>query len=202
MPKFPSGPLVLPRLAAAPASNPPAGHDQLYVKADGKLYTEDPAGVETLIGPATAAGGAEVQGKRVAANLSNSLITYIDIPALSFTLAANTAYALDYFLFFTTAATTTGIGLQFGGTTSVGLMRARIEIAITATTFVQNQVTALLASVLGTGSTAATPLMATVHGSILTGATGGTLAMRFASEVAASAATILAGSYGIATQAA
>jgi hypothetical protein len=37
---------------ATPGTSPPANNLLLYVKADGKVYSKDSTGVETMVGPA------------------------------------------------------------------------------------------------------------------------------------------------------
>lgn len=145
-------------------------------------------------GPAGGGGGATA--KRLTTNAPTSLTAYSSISELEFTLAANAAYAFDWYLYFTAAAATTGIGLQLAGTTLLNSMRAGIEIATSVTARTTSVVTALLTPLLTTGSAGATPLMAVIHGTILTGATDGTLVPQFRSEVAGSNVTILTGSYG------
>lgn len=181
---------------ATPAGNPPAGVRALYVKSDGKLYLKDSAGTESAV-DTTGGGGSGVTALRVASQITSSVVTYADITGLSATLSVG-SWAFDYYIFFSTAITTTGLGLQINGTAATSAFRARIEIATAPATYVSSVVTAKVTPLVGATSSGTTALMATIHGLVtVTGA--GTWVPQYASEVAASAVNILPQSYGILT---
>lgn len=76
--------------AAAP---PPAGSTRFYAKADGKLYSQDPAGTETQLGGSSGGGGAMPQvptaGFTVAANTQQMFFTDMDMTAANGDLIVN-----------------------------------------------------------------------------------------------------------------
>jgi hypothetical protein len=134
---------------------------------------------------------------RLAANLANSLITYVTVTGLNLTLAAFTRYSFRFYIAFSTAAATTGLGLALTGPTSPVTFTARIYVPITATTALTTHAAAYDVGPLGTGvAVANTNYLAVIEGVIETGASGGTLAPRIRSEVATSAVTVKAGSHG------
>lgn len=52
--------LALRQVASAPAANPDPGVSLLYVKSDGKIYTKDSTGAETVVGSGGSSGGGVV----------------------------------------------------------------------------------------------------------------------------------------------
>lgn len=119
---------------------------------------------------------------------------------LSFTVEANMYYEFKFMVLFSSAATTTGIKLSVSvpGSPAVLSASARIPVAADGTAGELNGwITASDDAVTGTGVQAAsTNYVAIVEGVLLTGGTGGTLQLRYASEVSGSGITIKAASNG------
>jgi hypothetical protein len=138
--------------------------------------------------------GNGIATRRKTAAQSQSLATNVDVADLVEPVLADTRYYFRAVVFFTAAASTTGIGLgvngPLGSTVEAG---AVVPISTTAAP-ITGVVTALDGVVLGTGSATATPLMAVIEGTLLTGAVAGSLAIRVRSEVAGSAVTVRANS--------
>lgn len=135
---------------------------------------------------------------KLAADVSSSVITMGDVTGLSLTLAANTAYGFEFIIGFSAAATTTGIKLAVNGPATPTYVSYTVETPLTATSDTLNAVNAYDAGAVTTGvAVAATVYTARIHGVIRTAAAGGPLVARFASEVAASAVTVKAGSWGV-----
>ena len=128
-----------------------------------------------------------------AAPQSNTTTTLQDIADLTFALAANERKHFRCKIFYTAAAATTGLAVAVNGPTASSVL-ASVEIATTATAVQNGVINALNGFVLGTSSLGLTPLWAVVEGWVQAGVTPGTAAIRFRSEVAASAVNILAGS--------
>lgn len=143
-------------------------------------------------GPAGSGGSSTTRLK--AANQANTLITAADITDLVHPVVASTRYYFEAVIFYTAAATTTGIGLGINGPVGSTLL-ASVLIQTAAGTVQNGVINALDGNVQGTASGGATTFSALIKGTILTGATAGNLAIRFRSEVAGSAVNALAGSH-------
>ena len=136
-----------------------------------------------------------------ASSQNSTSATLANITGLTATLAANTTYRVDCFVTFQSAATTTGINFGFTSPTGTTCM-LEVVVPITNTaaasqlrTIFPNNSSTNAGSVLGTGvSTINSNHTARFSGIIKVGGTGGTFAAQYATEVAASAITIPAGS--------
>ena len=136
-----------------------------------------------------------------ASSQNSTSATLANITGLTATLAANTTYSVDCFVTFQSAATTTGINFGFTSPTGTTCM-LEVVVPITNTagvsqlrTIFPNNSSANSGSVLGTAvSTINSNHTARFSGIIKVGGTGGTFAAQYATEVAASAITIPAGS--------
>lgn len=159
---------------------------------NGTTWVSAPAPTGT---PGPPGAPAWLANKVKAADQAFTSTTPADVADLTQPLAASTRYFFRAIILFSTAATTTGIGLGVTGPTGSSVA-ARVMIPTAATTMTGGAITALDGIVLGTGSAGAnTPLAAVVEGTILTGVNGGNLAIRARTEVAGSAATVRAGSH-------
>lgn len=141
-----------------------------------------------------------------AADQAISTTTLADVTDLTFALAANTKYHFRFIAIFRSAATTTGIGFSVNGpatptSLAVGVTITGTIASATAGYWGSYFFTAYDGGGLTTGvSATATDYVATVEGYIQTGATAGNIVLRCKSEVAASAVTVRAGSFGTLTQ--
>lgn len=143
---------------------------------------------------ATPAGGGGPAYVRKTADQSNNLITLADVADLALAVPAPGTYSFRFELYFTAAATTTGLGLSVNGPAQ-SFLRFGADISTSATARLNGVQTTYGGTVLGTASGAATPLVARLTGTVTTTAAG-TLQLRFRSEVATSNVTILRGSWG------
>lgn len=162
------------------------------VKGDtGAQGIQGPAGNDGATGaPGTPGTGS---ARRVAANVANSTTSFSDITGLTWTAVSGTSYSFQCSIYFSSAITTTGIGLAINGP-AASLIRYNAIIPTTATA--QSSFPATTYDATTTLGTAAltTVLEARVTGTV-TPSANGTLAIRFRSEVAASAVTVQAGSF-------
>jgi hypothetical protein len=134
--------------------------------------------------------------RRLGANLSSSVVALQDVGGLRFPVAANRHYTFEFHGAWTTIVNTTGIRLAVNCPPSPAVFGVQ--------GFVWESQTAHRAGVTGTpdqalvgqSGLAGVSLPWSVRGNLSTGAQGGWLALRGASEVAGSQVTILAGSYG------
>ena len=135
---------------------------------------------------------------RVATDVSNSTVTFADITGLSFAIAASADYIFEAWLIFQTAATGTGIKVSCNGPASPVAVVMHTVIPIGITLYASDSCLASRAYDTGTPSvsidTANANMLCKVNGIVRNGTTAGTFVLRFASEVAASAVTIKAGS--------
>lgn len=150
-----------------------------------------PTGLQGLQGPA---GTGFVATDVLVAPVARTLITAGDVTGLEHAIAVNQRLMFRGSLLYTAAAATTGLGLGVNGPAGA-TVAARVQIAETATTVRNGIITTLDGNVQALASAAATPMFALIEGSMLAGATAGTLALRLRSEIAGSAVTILAGSF-------
>ena len=135
---------------------------------------------------------------RVTADVSNSTTTFADITGLSFSVDANKDYIFEAWLIFQTAATTTGIAIAGNGPASPTAFVLHAAIPVGITLYASDSNLASRAYDTGTPSTgidvANANTLAHVVGILRNGVNAGTFALRFKSEVAASAVTIKIGS--------
>lgn len=131
---------------------------------------------------------------RLAADVTNSTTTLVNVTGLTLPLAANSTYQVDAQVMFQTAATTTGIRLTQtvpAGATVVAQWNTPTSLTAGTTA---NQRAADAGAATTAIDTANANTLATASLLVITGATAGSLQIRFASEVAASNAVIKAGS--------
>lgn len=136
---------------------------------------------------------------KVAADVASTVVAMADVTGMTFPVLANTSYGFLFVVAFTTAAITTGIKLAVNGPAlGAGYVAYTVETPVTTTSEAISTASAYDGGAASTGVTAATPTVyvARVHGVLRTGATPGTFALRFATEVVASAATVKIGSWG------
>ena len=135
------------------------------------------------------------------ADQSSTSTTLADVTDLSFSAAANTDYAFEFFVVFQSAATTTGIELAVNGPSgSAFTYVARPQVTNTGNgtdnfqeqTFVAADGTITTASI----DTANTRRVALISGAVSVGANSGTVTLRFGSKVSSSSVTIKKGSWG------
>jgi hypothetical protein len=172
-----------------------------FIASRDTVVTYDPATKQLAVTKITAGGGGGPASVKITSDLPVSGSTTLgNANGLSFSVNANTYYHYKFVVVFRTAATTTGIRLSVTTPASPTVFsgKAQIPIAIDgAGGEWQGWITASDDAVIGTGVQAAnTDYIAIVEGNILTGATAGTIQLRFASEVAGSNVTIRNGSFG------
>jgi hypothetical protein len=129
----------------------------------------------------------------VAADRQSTSTSFADVTSLTMAVAATTRYEFNCVLTHTTAINTTALQVAMNGPTQTSL-RYTVRTATTATAVHQATQTAYDTNTNPATGAAAVPLPVEIRGQILTNASG-TLAVRFRTEVAASAVNILAGSY-------
>lgn len=134
---------------------------------------------------------------RVTADVTNSTTTFADVTGLTFSVSANSDYAFRFVLHHTVSATTIGIRFAVNGPAANSLrVGGVIPLSTVGANFGSQTAydTAIFASTTGT----TTAVMTIVEGVVRVGGAGGTLACRFASEVAvAGAAVVLTNSHGV-----
>jgi hypothetical protein len=132
---------------------------------------------------------------RLDADVSNSTTAFANATGLSFTAAANADYLIEAFLVYTSAATTTGINLALTGPASPAGVVGEWRAYTSATAALLRQFTAYDSGTATTGVIAAAAAQYAQFTAMLrTGAAGGAVTLRFASEVGTSAVTLKAGS--------
>jgi hypothetical protein len=114
--------------------------------------------------------------------------TYVSASGLDLALAANTTYSFEYYILFSTAVNTTGIGLGVTGPAGATTVAYTVSIprAADGTAGLYNGWGTAWddTSPLGDGvQTANTTYVARIHGVVRTGGTAGNLTPRFRSEV-------------------
>lgn len=118
-----------------------------------------------------------------------------NVTGLEWALLPNRHYVFTFDGAYTAAASTTGLQLALTGPASPLVFVCGIEISETATVWRTAATAAYDTGGNGTVSLGTTALPFHLFGNISTGAAGGTLQLRFRSEVNASQVTISAGSY-------
>lgn len=129
-------------------------------------------------------------------DISKTTTTYTDVTGLTFAVAANKDYEIKCSIIYRSALTTTGIGIALNGPASPTLVAGQFTSNSTATAFNGRSFNAYN----GTGKTtgvqvANTDTYGLFNAYFRNGATAGTLALRYASEIGGSSVTIRTGSY-------
>lgn len=132
---------------------------------------------------------------RVTADRQNTTTTFANVTNLTLTVNASTAYTFHCQLHYTTAVGTTGLQLSINGPASPTAMRYSVHIATTATAVHNSSQLAYDTVVNPATSLGTTALPAEIFGTLENGLNAGTLAIRFRSEINASAVNILRGSF-------
>lgn len=170
------------------------------LKAQVIAWAATPAGGSMTIAPQDVwiCGFADDQttGVRVAADQATSNPAFIDVPGMQFPVAPNSNYEFIFKGAYTAASATTGLQLSVNGPASPTFMRAIGTIFSSTTAPLVGAIGAYDAPIAGTASGGATALPFELAGTLSTGAAGGTLSLRFRTEVNGSAVTILRGSWG------
>lgn len=147
-------------------------------------------GAQGIQGPAGPSGNESYA--KLASDATNTTVTLADA-GLSFAVTSGTDYEFEFKVAFRTAATTTGIALALSGP-ATALLAYSMRIPTSATAESMAFRNAFAAELLTTAiDAAATPRLAVIAGLVRPSA-GGTVALRFRSEVAGSEVRVLAGS--------
>jgi hypothetical protein len=173
--------------------------------ADRILFWDDSAGAVAFLAPST---GLTITGTditaatpimcRATADHAISSATETDITGMAMTLAANTKYAVEYYLRCSANAATVGIQfyITFGGTVTRfdGNLDYYITVSAKGSVDVVNDTTSPF-TFEPTVSHGNVVLMNCIYGLLEVGASGGTLALQHGSETA-TLTTVLRGSWG------
>lgn len=153
-------------------------------------------GLQGIQGPAGLGFGALV---KKTADQANSTVTLANVTDLAFSVAAGGVYGFEFLVVYKSAALTTGLRLEMNGPAlGAGLVHYAVDLSVAANVWhTRHSPTAYG----GAGTSLAVDLantnrLARVMGVLRNGTTAGSLSLQFASEVATSAVTILAGSWG------
>lgn len=142
----------------------------------------------------TPSGGGGVTVLRVTADRASTSTTFADVADLTMAVSASTVYTFDCAFSYTSAATTTALQLSINGPASPTAMRYTVETSTTATArhnASQSAYDTVTNAATGGGATAFPVRIA----GTLENVNSGTLAIRFRTEVNASAVTIQRGSW-------
>jgi hypothetical protein len=187
-----------PVVSALPAASAALAGVTARLSTDNKPYWCD--GTSWIDLTLSGSADARLTTTRLGADVTNSTTTLANATGLSIALAANSTYALNVQVMFQTAATTTGIRLtQTVPSGATVVAQWDTPTSLTARTLANQR-----AADAGAASTAMDVANANTLASgtllVVTGASAGSLQIRFASEVAASNAVIKAGSNIVATK--
>ena len=127
----------------------------------------------------------------LALNVPNITTSYANVTGLSFAVVAATTYRFYALIPYTAAATTTGSRWSITGPAAT-LISYTSSYTLTATTQTVNYLSAYDLPAVANATSLATGNIAMIQG-FITPSASGTVTIRFASEVAASAITALAG---------
>lgn len=159
---------------------------------DGAAGQQGPQGPEGPQGPPGPGAGTVVKLASDVANANAVANTLADCGALQFAASANTTYKFYSFIVYTAAATTTGSRWVLDGPAGATLALTS-RYTLTATSQTVNIVAGYNLPAASNATSLLTGNVAILEGTISIGGTPGTVKIRFASEVAASAITAKAG---------
>lgn len=169
------------------------------VKAQVIAYAASVAGGQVSLTPPQVIiagwGDDQITGARKASDSSTTSTAFSDVPGLSVLLAPSSHYKFKFKGAYTTAVNTTALQLSVNGPASPIMMRAGGIIYTTPTAPFVFPIAAYDATANPATGAGASALLFEVEGTISTNSAGGPLALRFRSEVNASAVTILTGSF-------
>jgi hypothetical protein len=131
----------------------------------------------------------------VTSDVQNTTTTFANVTGLTFSVGANTNTSFSCELFYTTAASTTALQLAINGPASPTAMRYGVTTPTTATATHSASQNAYDTNTNPANSLGSTALPVKISGTLENGGTAGTLAIRFRSEVSASAVNVLRGSF-------
>lgn len=179
---------IVPVVAVLPAPSASLAGAIVRLSSDGLLYWCD--GTNWL----DVNFDSRIASVKLASDVTNNTTTLANVTGLALSLAANSTYQVEGQVLFQTAATTTGIRLT--QTVPAGASVAaqwNTPTSLTASTIANQRTTDAGAASTAIDAANANAL-ATASLLVITGATAGSLQIRFATEVAASNAVIKAGS--------
>lgn len=135
------------------------------------------------------------------ADQATTSTSLVDITGLSLPMAANADYYFEFFIPYTSGATTNGLGLSVNGPTGLVWIAGEAHIPFGAdggSSTWHGNITAYEDQVLATGTPAVSPAVhfARISGIIRNGTTPGDLKARFRAEVGSSSLTIKQGAWG------
>ena len=166
----------------------------ITVDADGRITA-------AANGSGGGGGGATVTATTLGSDQSSSSTSYADVTGLTASVAASSTYEFEFFIAWHSTNSTEGIALAVNGPSSPASLIAHVGINSGANYYQFLGVsTAYDSGVLCTNGTSGTSRVAHVRGVITTGASSGTLALRFRAETGGTAATVDAGSVLILTK--
>lgn len=170
-----------------------AGHFRQTV---GEVLVADAANgmVHANVAPSYEAISATAAPVVLGTDQTNSTVTLADVAGLSFPVQANTLYRFRFLVVFESAATGTGIRLNLNGPPNPSLLAFNADMAATTGTMIARPQNAYDQGTAAGTSAYLTGNLALVQG-VIRPTAAGTVVLRFASEVAASAVTIRAGSH-------
>lgn len=131
-------------------------------------------------------------------DVTNSTTSYADATGLSFALAANTTYSFVFHVLVTTPATTQGYNIAINGPTAPTAFAYQSMQPLSNSTQAPSHQTAYDTGTSGSTAPAGT-FVVVIPGTIVTGASSGTLIIRFLSETGGQTVTVKAGSTGVLT---
>lgn len=178
------------RLAAAmvTAAEKGASGGVATLGADGKV----PAGQL----PTSQSGASPLTVARLTADVQSILIAQAPVTGLSFPTVANKEYEFDFRLAITSAALATGWQFGLTGPASPTYITATQEYQSSATAWAMSTIQAFGNFTLVQTAYAIAParILVCIQGILVTGTTGGTVQLTFATEVATSAIVVKRGS--------
>jgi len=130
---------------------------------------------------------------RVTADQATSSLSFADVTGLTWAVTANQVSVFECAGSYTSAVSTTALQLAINGPATPTAMRYTVVTATTATARHQASQSAADANTNPATGGAALALPVTIRGTHENGANAGTVAIRFRSEVSASAVTLLRG---------
>jgi hypothetical protein len=182
---------MAPLVTALPAPTSAIAGSVVRLASDNKPYWCDGTAWLALTAPLS---DARLTTARLTADVTNATTTLANATGLAVALNASSVYVIDAWVMFQTAATTTGIRLT-QSVPSGATVVANWTTPLTATTAtLAHQRAGDAGAATASIDTANVNTLASGRLLVITGATAGSLQIRFASEVAASNAVVKAGS--------
>jgi hypothetical protein len=173
------------------------GEMLMYTESSGFFVLSNAGSIKTSVNQGSNTIGTALSAVSLGADVVNNNATansMADITGLSFNVSAGFTYYFRFFIFYTSAATTTGSRWGINGPSSPSMLSFASEYTLTSTTSTRNATVQAYDSPAAANASSVVAMNLAVIEGLIKPSVDGIVIGRFASEIASSAITAKAGS--------